>query len=171
MPLEGEKVRLEYITKDYTDLIIKWRNNESTRTNFIFQEEFTDFIHNAWIDSQVNTGKVVQFIIWDKSTESPVGSVYLRDIDKSNEKAEYGIFIGEDTARGKGLGTEASNIICEYGFHELNLHKIMLRVFANNISAIKSYTKAGFIQEAYLKDEVKIKGEYKDIVLMSIIKD
>ena len=58
----------------------------------------------------------------------------------------------------------------QYGFKELDLHKIILRVFAFNKIAIKSYEKAGFIQEGYLKDEVCIDDNYYDIVLMGIIR-
>ena len=34
----------------------------------------------------------------------------------------------------------------------------MLRVFASNKRAIRSYEKAGFVQEGYFKDEVKHHG-------------
>lgn len=168
--LIGEKIRLVPITKEYTDLIIRWRNTDSVRKNFIFQEDFTTQIHNAWIDNKVNAGEVVQFIIIDKNGNIPVGSVYLRDIDHKNDKAEYGIFIGVDSARGKGLGTEAARLICNFGFDQLKLHKIMLRVFANNENAICSYEKAGFMKEALLKDEYKINDKYRDIILMAIIR-
>jgi len=167
--VEGEKIYLVPITKEHTDLIVKWRNKESVRRNFIYQEDFTHAGHNSWIDNQVNVGKVVQFIIFDKSDSCPVGTVFLRDIDKLNNKAEYGIFIGEDSARGKGLGTEAAKLICSYGINDLKLHKIILRAFADNSSALKSYENAGFIKEAYLKDEVCINGEYRDIILMAVI--
>ena len=40
----------------------------------------------------------------------PVGSVYFRDIDRVKKEAEYGIFLGEDDAAGKGYGTEAAKL-------------------------------------------------------------
>jgi RimJ/RimL family protein N-acetyltransferase len=57
----------------------------------------------------------------------------------------------------------------DYGFSQLKLHKIMLRVIASNKRAIQSYKKAGFSEEGYLKDEVLLDGEYTDLVLMGII--
>ena len=125
--------------------------------------------HTNWLENVVKTGRAAQFIIYEKDENVPVGSVFLRDIDYQNKKAEYGIFIGEDTARGKGMGTEAAKSIVQYGFTELKLHKIFLRVLADNKGAIKSYENAGFVQEAYLKDEVLLNGEYRDIVLMAVI--
>lgn len=51
------------------------------------------------------------------------------------------------------------------------LHKIFLRVFSNNISAIKAYEKAGFIYEGTAKEDILLPdGTYQDIVFMSIIK-
>ena len=58
----------------------------------------------------VETGKVDQLIICIKDDTSeegiPVGSVYIRDIDWNHNKAEYGIFIGEESVRGKGIGSD-----------------------------------------------------------------
>lgn len=168
--LYGEKVNLIKITKEYTDLIVKWRNSESVRNNFIFQGELTSEMHNDWLDNKVAKGEVDQFIIIDKSTGEPIGSTFLKDIDRINDKAEFGIFIGEENFRSKGYGTEATKIICEYGFKTLDLNKIMLRVVSTNEAAIKSYLKTGFKEEAYLIDEIKINNKYIDIIYMSMIK-
>lgn len=169
--IEGEKIVLKAITKEHTPLIVKWRNNPNVRNNFIFQETFTEEIHNAWMDNRVASGEVVQFIIYTKQSNMPVGSVYLRDVDLEKQKAEFGIFIGEDAARGQGYGRSAAQLICKYGFEQLHLHKIMLRVFASNVGAIRSYEHAGFVQEAYLKDEEKIDGKFYDIIFMAMIND
>lgn len=162
------KLEIKAITKEHTPLIVKWRNNPNVQKNFIFQETFTEEMHNGWLENKVNTGQVAQHILYTKEDGQPIGSVYLRDIDRENQKAEFGIFIGEDSARGKGYGAEATQLMCRYGFDELGLHKIMLRVFAFNKAAVRAYEKAGFVQEAYLKDEVKIDGRFYDIIFMAI---
>lgn len=167
MELENSKVILRPIDENDTDNIVTWRNRESVKCHFIYQKPFTIEGHTAWLQNMVKTGNVAQFIIYSQALEKDVGSVFLRDIDPDNRKAEYGIFIGEDDARGHGIGTAAAKLIIKYGFDELGLHKIFLRVFADNIRAIKSYEKAGFRQEAYLKDEVYISGAFYDIVLMA----
>lgn len=167
MELENSKVILRPIDENDTDNIVTWRNRESVKCHFIYQKPFTIEGHTAWLQNMVKTGNVAQFIIYSQALEKDVGSVFLRDIDPDNRKAEYGIFIGEDDARGHGIGTAAAKLIIKYGFDELGLHKIFLRVFADNIRAIKSYEKAGFRQEAYLKDEVYISGTFHDIVLMA----
>lgn len=164
----GEKVVLKPITKEHTPLIVKWRNTDSVRNNFIYRETFTEEGHNHWMDTRVASGEVVQFIIYDKSADKPVGSVYFRDVDKRKKEAEYGIFIGEESARGKGLGTETAKLMCDFGFHKMGLEKIILRVFAFNKQAIKSYENAGFKQYAYLEKEVLIGDKYYDIIMMEL---
>lgn len=162
-------IYLRPMTAEDTDNIVAWRNSDAVRTNFIYQKLFTRQSHEQWIETMVNTGKVVQMIICLCENDAPVGSVYIRDIDTTHSKGEYGIFIGEDSARGRGIGTATAKLMIRYAFEELKLHRLFLRVFADNKQAMGSYEKAGFVKEAYLKDDVCIDGVYRDIVLMAII--
>ena len=112
---------------------------------------------------------------WDRvqisrMKDRPVGSVYIRDIDRKNEKGEYGIFIGEADAAGKGYGTLAAKGAIAYARDVLKLHKLSLRVFADNVGAVRSYEKAGFGREAFLKDEIrKEDGSRRDLILMAVL--
>ena len=100
---------------------------------------------------------------------TPLGSVYIRDIDRTHNKAEYGIFIGEAAARGRGTGTAAAGLMLRYCFEEEGLHRISLRALADNVQAVRSYEKAGFRKEALLRDDVRIDGTYRDIIWMAIL--
>ncbi len=168
---EQAGIYLRLMTGDDTDDIVRWRNSEKVKKRFIYQGTFTKEGHENWIKTMVETGKVVQMMICEISTGKAVGSVYVRDIDETHHKAEYGIFIGEDEARGRGYGTAAAKLMIRYCFDELKLHRLFLRVYAENARAIRSYEKAGFEKEAYLRDDVFIDGAYKDIVLMGIIQE
>lgn len=166
---EAAGIYLRPMTEEDTDLIVEWRNSPQVRKNFIYQALFTRESHLHWIRTMVETGKVVQLIICEAEDKRPVGSVYIRDIDRQHRKAEYGIFIGEASARGRGVGTAAARLMIRCCFEELKLHRLFLRVYADNIRAIRSYEKAGFVREAYLKDDVYVDGEFRDIVLMAVL--
>ena len=166
---EQAGIYLRLMTHEDTDLIVAWRNSDAVRKNFIYQELFTREGHENWIRTQVETGRVVQTIICDIATDKPLGSVYIRDIDRHHNKAEYGIFIGEADARGRGVGTAAAKLMLRYCFEEAGLHRVYLRAFAENMQAIGSYEKAGFEREGLLKDDVCIDGEYRDIVWMAAV--
>lgn len=167
--MEDGRIYLRLMTRDDTENIIKWRNNDVVRSQFIYQKLFTKESHEKWIETMIDTGKVVQMVIMLVEGDRPIGSVYIRDIDKEHKKGEYGVFIGEEDCLGKGYGTEAAELMTEYAFEYIGLHKLMLRVYAGNERAIRSYEKAGFVKEAYLKDDVYVQGQYRDIVLMARI--
>lgn len=165
------EIYLRPIQKDDTDLIVKWRNQNNVRNYFIYQADFTREGHLYWLHEVVEKGRAAQMMICEKETGKPVGSVYIRDIDHTHHKGEYGIFIGEESARGKGVGTSAAKLMIEYGFKELGLHRIYLRVLSGNDQAVRSYEKAGFVREGYLKDDAYINGKYVDIVWMAIVNE
>ncbi|HIZ48901.1 MAG TPA: GNAT family N-acetyltransferase [Candidatus Gemmiger excrementavium] len=165
--ITGDRVALRPITDADTDHIVAWRNTPSVMQNFIFRQTFTPEMHRNWLTTKVATGQVVQYIIEDKADGRPVGSVYYRDIDPANHSAEYGIFIGEENARGKGFGTETARLFTEFGFTVLGLHRISLRLLAENLPARRSYEKAGFAEEGLFRDMVLLDGRYRDVVFMA----
>lgn len=165
----GEKVILRTITMDDTDLIVRWRNNPEVKKNFIFRGEFTHETHRHWMETKIANGEALQYIIMTKEEQKPVGSVYFRDIDTMHNSAEYGVFIGEDSARRKGFGKEAARLFTRYGIEELGLHRISLRVLDGNDAAYRTYQKAGFKKEGTFRDMVFLDGEYKDVIFMSLL--
>ena len=167
----NNNVVLRMMTEKDTENIVKWRNSPFIMENFIYRTPLTEEAHLNWYYNRVKPGDVVQFIIVDTETNEDVGSVYLRDIDYLNKKCEYGIFIGEESYLGKGIGSKAAQLVLDYAFEELNLNRVFLRVFAKNIRAIKSYENVGFKYEGTFRDDVIIEGLPYDMVFMAILRD
>ena len=161
-------VSLRPLTREDTANIVKWRNIPRVRNNFIYQMELTAAAHEKWLETRVKTGQVEQFIIVTEE-DGDVGSVYLRDIDRIHRKAEFGIFIGEESALGKGIGTAAARMILDYAFHNLGLNKVFLRVLADNARALSSYERAGFVREGCFVQDVIIDNEPRDLVFMAAL--
>lgn len=162
------KLYLRSIQESDTDNVLRWRNSQEVKQYFIYQANISKEEHLNWLEKKVKTGKVIQFIIVEKDTDFPIGSVYLQDVDRANNKAEYGIFIGEKV-KNRGYGTLVTRCVLKYAFEELNLHRVYLRVYEDNERAITCYEKAGFIREAMLRDDVYVNKQYRNIVLMGII--
>ena len=167
--LQGTKVILRPITMEDTERIVRWRNDPQVQKKFIYRQPFTAEGHIQWMQTKVATGAVVQYMIVEQQTGRPVGSVYYRDIDAIHNSAEFGIFIGELDARGVGLGTETARLFVRFGFETLGLHRIYLRVLAENIPARKSYEKGGFRTEGFAREMVYLDGEYHDVVFMAVL--
>ena len=61
--MEGQDIYLRPMDGSDTDNIIKWRNTDFVRRNFIYQKPFTRQGHENWTKTMIDTGKAVQFII------------------------------------------------------------------------------------------------------------
>lgn len=163
--IEGTYVYLRKMTIEDTDDIVRWRNSDGVRKNFIYQELFTRESHLNWITNMVETGKVVQMMICDKETNRAIGSAYIRDIDRKHQKGEYGLFIGEEIRRGKGIGREVTHLMLEYGFTELGLHRIYSRVLEDNVVSVKSALRGGLKREGLAIDDVCLNGVYHNVIM------
>ena len=50
--IKGEKISLKKISYDDTEDIIRWRNKDFVRSNFVFQSIFTKEIHENWMKTK-----------------------------------------------------------------------------------------------------------------------
>ena len=140
----GERVYLREITTSDTDDIIRWRNSENVVKNFIYRKPVTRKDHLNWLKTKVKTGQVRQFILCLNDTGNGIGSIYFRDIDNEKHTCEFGIFIGEEGATGKGYGYEGQKLAMDTAFGEMGMKEVELRVLEGNIPAIRNYEKCGF---------------------------
>ncbi len=61
-------------------------------------------------------------------------------------------------------------LLLQHGFDTLNLNRVYLRVYANNLRAIRCYEKTGFVLEGRMRQAQYQNGEYLDILLMSVLR-
>jgi RimJ/RimL family protein N-acetyltransferase len=91
-----------------------------------------------------------------------VGNIGLHKQDDVYRKtAELGYFIGEQYWN-RGITTRAVNLICDYGFRELDVIKIFSGVFSFNTASQRVLEKCGFEREAVLKSSVIKNGKIYD---------
>ncbi len=167
---KGPALSLRFMEEKDFPLIVKWRNKDWVRKNFIYRKDFTMEGQRHWQETMIDTGKVVQFIICEnKRADRPIGCVYFRDIDTNEKCAEYGIFIGEEDCIGKGYGSEAAMLASDYARDEMGVKKLILRVFCDNIPAIRSYEKAGYVKVEKLPLVTCSDGQKNDMILMEKI--
>ena len=98
-----------------------------------------------------------------------VGEVVLNDIDWINRCGNFRIALAGKQFFGKGYGTEATQLILDYGFRQLKLHRIELEVYDFNPRAQHVYEKAGFVHEGVRRDVLLWEGEYHNAIVMSIL--
>ncbi|PKM82240.1 MAG: UDP-4-amino-4,6-dideoxy-N-acetyl-beta-L-altrosamine N-acetyltransferase [Firmicutes bacterium HGW-Firmicutes-14] len=168
-PLEGGRIFLKPLDETDGPKIVEWRNKTRVLNNLFSSAPITLDMHMQYFKMIQKKQSCCQFIIINRENNQPIGSVFLKDIDHANEKAELGIFIGEDDALGNGYGAEAVKLMVEYGFYTLNLNRIFLKVFKDNLEAIRSYEKVGFIREGVLRSDIIKDNQEKDVLIMGLI--
>lgn len=167
--LKGAQIYLRPICAADTDSVVKWRNDKNVVKNFIYRVPISREEHLDWLKNKVEQGNVHQFVICRNADEMPLGSVYLQNFEEEHKKAEEGIFLGEKQAYGKGIGTEAAKLLLNYAFEQLRLHKVAARVLAYNQASVRMHEKAGYVREAYFKEELFLDGKYEDLIFFGAI--
>ncbi len=167
----GEKVALGPLRKDLVPTYLRWFNDYGTmRTLGIMPVPLTLEQEEKWYENAISRRDTdIAFTIYEKATERPIGNVDFHEIDHRNRTAEFGIAIGEPDARGKGYGTEATQLMLDYAFTALGLHNVMLLVFAYNLAGIRAYSNAGFRQFGRRRESKFMGGKYWDVIHMECL--
>lgn len=136
-----------------------------------FRRSFSKMETERFLQKLASAGdEMLNFSICPLGNDEPIGSVGLRDIDRTNGSAEVAIFIMDRAQWGKGLGTDAMRAMLDFAFGEMRLERIWLRVFDYNPRAVRSYEKAGFRDEVLLRHDRFHRGAHHDTHLMAIVR-
>ena len=166
--LVGERIYLSPRSVEDAEIFTEWMNDfhvtdytgRSHKTMTLQEEK--QFLEN--IPNNKST-----FVIIDLKTDKIIGTVGLHEIDHLNRTATLGIFIGDRDYRSKGYGTEAIQLILDFGFNFLNLNNIDLDLMEFNQRALKCYEKCGFKEIGRRRKCKFINGKYYDAILMDIL--
>jgi RimJ/RimL family protein N-acetyltransferase len=99
-----------------------------------------------------------------------IGNVVLDCFDTHLQTARLSIYIGEPSARGKGLAAGALRMALERAFADHHLYRIWLTVHERNAPAVALYTRLGFRQEGVLRGDFLLRGERVNAILMSMLR-
>jgi RimJ/RimL family protein N-acetyltransferase len=158
-----ESIFLRPLALEDAMISYKWRNNPEIwkYTPFNPSEPITLKVEKDWLRGVLKRTDQKRFAICLTNSKRYIGNVQLLDI--SEEQAEFHLFIGDSSCWGKGIGEKATSLILDYAFSTLNLKKVILEVNKEHNTAIKLYSKQGFVgipgSDKYLKMEV-IKEDY-----------
>lgn len=112
------------------------------------------------------------FISWriiEKKSNLTIGYAGFHAWVKLHDRAELGYALNS-AAHGKGYATEASVLVVEYGFDQLNLHRIEAYVGTANLASQRILKKLGFSHEGMKKQHYKIGVEYSDSEVYGLVR-
>lgn len=105
---------------------------------------------------------------WVIDVDGAIGSCRLHSFDAAENVATFAIAIFSNAHLGSGLGTKTTRLMLEYGFNDLKLRRIRLRVLAFNHRAIACYQKCGFEEIAREPKGEFVDGEWVADLIMEI---
>ena len=100
-----------------------------------------------------------------------IGIVLLRNIHQLHRHCEFAIYLGDKNYKGQGLSKEATCAALAFAFDQLGLQRVYLQVLEHNQIAIKLYQKLGFKQEGILRQSVYKDGQFRNELMMSMLKE
>ena len=166
----GERVALGPMRRDLIPLYHAWISNlETTQYLSEIGSVITLDEEIAWFERMTQDTTSRSLTIYQVPTYRPIGVVNLHQINHRHHKANMGIMIGEPDARGKGFGTEAVELILDYGFNALDLHSIWLTTHEFNYPGQAAYRKAGFTEVGRRRQCRFHAGRYWDEIHMDIL--
>ena len=167
----GKKVRLRPIERDDLPRFVEWFSDPEVRHYLLIYLPFSLVQEERWFENLQGRLERQESVILAVETADGVhiGNIGLDRIDWKDRNAELGIVIGEKAYWGQGYGTDAIRTLLNLTFHEMNLHRVFLRVDVDNVRGIRCYEKAGFRREGTSRHAVFKEGAYHDQYVMSIL--
>jgi RimJ/RimL family protein N-acetyltransferase len=104
--------------------------------------------------------------IWfsvDAQDGTYVGNIWIWDLHWRHRRAEVRLFVGHPEYAMRGIGSAAIRQIATYAFATLGLQKLYAYVHASNTRSKRAFERAGFVEEALLRDEAFRDGKRSDV--------
>jgi RimJ/RimL family protein N-acetyltransferase/glycosyltransferase involved in cell wall biosynthesis len=139
------KVLIRPLTVADASTSYKWRNDAEVwkYTGSRPDKPITEEIERDWLSNTLNDLSKKRFAI--EVDDIYVGNIQLTNI--TDKSAEYHIFIGNRQYWNKGIAKLASYQLFRFAKEVLNIETIYLFVNTENVAAIKTYQKLGFIKD------------------------
>ena len=106
------------------------------------------------IDQRVKNKSYYPFIIIDRSNNSFIGLIDVKNIDWVVPKAEIGYFIDFEY-EGKGIISQALAYVITYLINEYQFKKLLCRVNSRNLGSVNVALKNGFELEGTIRNDYR----------------
>jgi RimJ/RimL family protein N-acetyltransferase len=97
-----------------------------------------------------------------------IGEVGLKWLSPEHRQGEIGFVFNPDHG-GRGLATEAAEVMLRLGFDDLGLHRIVGSCMAQNAQSARLMERLGMRREAHFIHNEIIKGEWADELVYAIL--
>ena len=169
---QGASVRLTGVTKDDLPILARWHADAGflRLLDARAAKPQTQDDVSKWVEEAQRSANGYLFAVRPLADEELLGFVELDGIHWNRGVGWLAIAIGDRDNWGKGIGTEAMDLILRFAFHELNLHRVQLTVFEYNDRAIAVYEKLGFQREGVYREALYRDNQRYDMFLYGLLR-
>lgn len=164
----GRRVRLRALEETDLERCYTWINDPEVTEHLTTRFPISMHDERQWL-LRASSGDGDKVFAIETAAGEHIGNIGLHRIRYLDGNAELGILIGAKERWNQGYGTDAILTLLRFAFEEMNLHRVYLRVDADNPRAIRCYEKCGFAREGTLREATYRRGLYKDQYIMSVL--
>lgn len=168
--IQSKRIYLRELTQDDASAEYCGWLNDPVVNKYLETRQSTIKDLKKYIQKQIDDPNAIFFGIFDKKNNAHIGNIKLEPINWRKKRTEFGILLGNKDYWGKGIGTEATELIVQHAFNFLGFKKVALSVIATNKRAIRVYEKVGFKVVGVKKESLNHDGVLYDDVIMAINK-
>lgn len=169
--LRGEHVGLRAIERHDLPQLLAWRNRPEFRRYFREYRELGMEQQEAWYQKQVLGDPATRmFSIVALDDGRLLGACGLCYIDWVNRNADFSIYIGAEEAYIDQVSApDAARQLLNYGFDELNLHRVWAEIYSFDAVKTGFLNLLGFEQEGRHRQTHWSEGQWCDSLFFGLL--
>ena len=168
--LENNNIFLRNVClDDVNDSYYQWLNdpqvNQFLETRFMVQSKtkIAEFV-----TSKDGSSDEILLAICDKKLDLHIGNIKIGPINWVHRRADISLLIGNKAYWGKGIASQAIQLISQFAFQTLDLNKLMAGAYKTNIGSIKAFQKCSYNIEGEVEDYVLVNNQGVAMIKLGI---
>ncbi|MDE8342812.1 MAG: GNAT family protein [Acidocella sp.] len=164
--LVGDKIVLRAWSASDLPALQSLRNNLLLQRQLMTQPRGNSLEQvREWLVSRSKNTDGLFFVVASKTSDHAVGYIQIAGLDILNGLGRLGMCVAPES-QGMGYGREAITLLEVYLHDVFKLRKLTLEVLADNIAALRLYSKHCFSEVGRLKEHFYLNHKYEDVVIM-----
>ena len=171
--LETERFTLRKLSMDDTDDMYEYACRADVTEYLTWSphaEKSYTFEYLSYLQKRYKTGDFFDWAVVLRDEDKMIGTCGFTTLDFEHNCAEIGYVLNPEYW-GQGIAAEAVSRVMDFGFMEMNVHRIEAKYIVGNDSSRRVMEKCGMTFEGIKRSSMFIKGDYRDIGICSILYD
>ncbi|MDM8566084.1 GNAT family protein [Candidatus Halobeggiatoa sp. HSG11] len=173
-PLQGRRVVLERLAPKHAAFLVQcYKDNEFMDLYRLAQQrnQTEEQIKKRLAKEQAVLPQQMKKIEWVilLNNGEPVGLASLADYKRGHQRAEFLMGILTPKYRNTRMSLEASLLIMDFAFNQIQLNKVIAYTYGYNQYAQQNLVSFGFVQEGFLRQHINSRQGFLDLYINGLL--